>query len=486
MSESASFLHCGDIHLGNNQYNEPQRLQDFAAAFQQVTDYALQKKVDFVLLSGDFFHKRAINAETLGQAVELLSPLKQAGIPVVAIEGNHDKAFYQDRSSWLTFLNKQGLLYLLEPSFREGRLEMLPWREEERCGSILNLAGVRIYGLGYLGVTTAVRLGEALQYIDQSHDGYRILLLHTAINRLMGQDLGGIKKEILEPFQSRINYVALGHIHSRYDLDGWIHNPGALECCHLDEYTDGVEKGFYHVIVKEGQETIKYIPSHYRPVCLCTVYLEENINIADLYGILQSELSRLSPAVGSQIRVLLKGKLASNFFNLDLNVLTEKLKEDFAALYVEIVNETNLPIWESGIKTMSGMRREEIEKQVFKELLQQNVNWQGESLTKAVEAVVKVKEMVLNGSAEKELSELLLSYGEDLIELEHQQEDKRESEAESQQKFEQKREVENKLASEQIRELERAIEEKVIQGSAKDTVRETTKDVARDGSGEAV
>ena len=418
MVVSASFLHCGDIHLGNNQFNEPQRLEDFAEAFRQITAYALQKQVDFVLLSGDFFHKRAINAETLGQAVELLLPLKQAGIAVVAIEGNHDKAFYQDRSSWLTFLNKQGFLYLLAPNYNEGRLEMLPWNEENRCGAILDLAGVRIYGLGYLGVTTAVRLGEALQYIEQCPDRYNILLLHTAINRLMGQDLGGIKKEVLAPFQAKINYVALGHIHSRYEFDDWIYNPGALECCHLDEYGEGVEKGFYHVTVDEGEAAVEYIPSRYRPVCLCSVYLEGNTETAELYVILQREVAQLAPVPGAQTRMSLKGQLAGSFFDPELNKLTEKLKADFAALYVEIVNETNLPLWESGLKTMSGIKREEIEKQVFKTLLQQNVAWEGESLNKAVEVVAKVKEMVLNGCAEREMLELLLNSGDDLIKFE--------------------------------------------------------------------
>ena len=52
------FLHCADIHLGYNQYNSPERGNDFASAFFAVIDTAIAEQVDFVILAGDLFHKR--------------------------------------------------------------------------------------------------------------------------------------------------------------------------------------------------------------------------------------------------------------------------------------------------------------------------------------------------------------------------------------------------------------------------------------------
>ena len=85
------FIHVADLHLGYEQYNLRERMVDFASAFKQVVDFAINKKVDFVLISGDLFDKRDINADTLEQADVLINKLKKANIKVIAIEGNHDK-----------------------------------------------------------------------------------------------------------------------------------------------------------------------------------------------------------------------------------------------------------------------------------------------------------------------------------------------------------------------------------------------------------
>ena len=89
------FLHCADIHLGYLQYGLKERFNDFAAAFNAVIDKAigeysprrdgrripfdedLQGPVDFVILAGDLFHKRSIDALTLNQAMRALRDLRR-------------------------------------------------------------------------------------------------------------------------------------------------------------------------------------------------------------------------------------------------------------------------------------------------------------------------------------------------------------------------------------------------------------------------
>ena len=66
------FLHMADCHLGYRQYNLRERFNDFGRAFHHVIDVAIREKVDFVLLAGDLFHKRAIDALTLNQAIAAL------------------------------------------------------------------------------------------------------------------------------------------------------------------------------------------------------------------------------------------------------------------------------------------------------------------------------------------------------------------------------------------------------------------------------
>ncbi len=411
--KNVSFLHCADIHLGHKQYNEPQRLLDFAQGFKQVVCYAKDEKVDFVLISGDFFHKRSINADTLTQAVELLEPLKEANIPVIAIEGNHDKALYQDKGSWLEFLNKQGYICLLSPIFAEGKLVMQPWDEKERYGSRIDLCGVRVYGVGYLGVTTGSRLEEVCAFLQEEAAGERqdfvVFMLHAAVNRLMGQDLGGVRKEELAPFREMVDYFALGHIHSRYEIDDWIYNPGSLECVHLDEYHPELEKGFYHVIIDGEGKSVRYIRSIHRPVALYDVNVEGFAGQGAVRAGMMKELDNRPPVSGSQVQIKLKGEIAFNPIQLDTGTLAEEVKEKCNALYVEVLNHTDTPGGRA-IEVNSFARRAEIEKIALKQLLNDERVWETGDLETAVSIVQKIKEMSLAEEEDAELFELLLKH----------------------------------------------------------------------------
>lgn len=409
-----SFLHCADIHLGNVQYNEPQRQNDFADAFRQVSRYALDKRVDFILICGDFFHKRAINAQTLQQAVELLAVLKEAGIPVITIEGNHDKAFYLDKESWLGFLNKQGFIHLLAPSYQDGKIVVSPWDEGTRSGTWLDVGGVRIYGAGYLGVTTTSRLEEFLQCIKGQSGQYSIFMLHAAVNRLLAHEMAGIRSEQLEPLRDNVDYLALGHIHSRYEIAEWIYNPGSLECVHLDEFGAGKEKGFYHVTIKEGQKDIQYIPSIYRPVHKYIVNISESQGAEAVYSEIHNSVSNQRPVPGAQVQIVLQGDVAYNPMSLNLNSFSDMLKEEFSCMYVEIINNLNLPAAGS-LEMGSSLKREDLEKHVFSQLLLRERNWDEDKLAETVNVIHKIKEMVIDGEDEDEALKMLIQYGDKLL-----------------------------------------------------------------------
>ncbi len=412
-----SFLHCGDVHLGHLQHNEPQRLEDFAEAFRQVVSYALQKRVDFVLISGDFFHKRAINAQVLEQAVGLLTPLKEASIPVIAIEGNHDKAFFQDKGSWLGFLNNQGYLNLLTAHYENGQLVLLPWEDSARTGSWLDLPGVRIIGVGYLGVTTAARLAEAVRFVDDKKEqsepsNYVIFMLHAAVNKLLGQDLAGVKKEVLEPFRGKVNYFALGHIHSRYEIDGWIYNPGSLENVHLDEYKEGLEKGFYHVTLHENKQEVQYIASHCRNILILNVSLTGTLEPEEATRRTLCEIQEKGLQPGAQARIRLMGEVPYSPISLDANILAQLIKEKYGCLYVEILNQINMPT-EHDSASGDLVKREDIERLVFGQLLNNERVWNPGELEAAVRIVQNIKEMALAGEENEAIRGYLLKCTED-------------------------------------------------------------------------
>jgi len=397
-----SFLHTSDIHLGYQQFNLDERFADFGAAFGRIVDYALKYKVDFVAVGGDFFHQRAINAETLKQAMELLQPLKDAGIPVITIEGNHDKAFYQDKISWLRLLNGLGYLKLLKPVFTEGRISLTPWTSTGE-GCVLELDRARIIGLGYLGATTEQRLAEAASQLEIA-DKFTILLLHAAVNKFLVQDLGGVKKETLEQFRDMVDYLALGHIHTREE-DGWFFNPGALENCHLDEAKEGREKGFYHVTVCGPQKTVEYIPAKPREVRLLTVDITGVRDPAEAYQKVWLAVEGLSlkSLDRPMLQVILRGEVDFSAMAIDTSGLAREIRETCGCLHVEVQNTANLPLYQGDDPGSDALNRSLIEKQVLDRLVARRFPQYREFQGELVDLVIRVKEAALSGESPKDI-----------------------------------------------------------------------------------
>jgi exonuclease SbcD len=391
-----SFIHTSDIHLGHQQFNLEERFKDFGRAFKAVVDFALEKKVDFVIIGGDFFHKRAINAETLQQSIVLLQPLKNANIPVVAIEGNHDKAFYQDRSSWMKLLNSLGYLKLLKPEYHDGLIKLTSFTLGAE-GCITFEAGVRIIGLGYLGSTTEQKIEVVYEQLEPSEE-FTIMLLHAAVNRFLAQDLGGVKREVLEKFRSKVDYLALGHIHFREE-DDWIFNPGSLENCHIDEAREGREKGFYYVRVINKQKEITYVPGNPRPVKLISIDITGVENQEEAYiKVWQAvEDHKLGSLDRPMVQISLKG--STDFFTIaiDTVALAKRIKDENNCLYVEIQNNTNVILFddESGLSESSS--RVSIEKQVFGRLLIQRNPELKEYSEEIVNLIIRLKEASQTG-----------------------------------------------------------------------------------------
>jgi exonuclease SbcD len=88
---SIRLLHTSDWHLGRTIRNRP-RTEEFAAVLAEVVAIAVDERVDGVLVAGDLYDSRAPAPEADAVLVETLVHLYEAGIPVVAIGGNHDSA----------------------------------------------------------------------------------------------------------------------------------------------------------------------------------------------------------------------------------------------------------------------------------------------------------------------------------------------------------------------------------------------------------
>lgn len=411
-----SFIHCADIHLGRKQFNSEERWIDFGSSLEDIINSAIDKAVDYILLSGDFFHERTINAKTLSLSTKLLLKAKTAHIEVIAIEGNHDKALYKDRQSWLEYLDREGYIKLLSLQYDENGTPLIqPY--DNGCGNMLINDDLRIIGLGYLGATTPKRIVQIKDSIED-FDGYTVVMLHAAVDTLLGQSLGGFKSEAINQF-SNVDYFALGHIHSRYEGEKW-YNPGSPEYVHLDEAKPksgaDPQKGYYYVVVDGKNAEVNFLESKKRQV----IYREIDVSSCSTPQQVKEYVLQEIDALKDTKAIFyarLVGEVAFSPVEIDIYSIEEKINECEWFFYSELMNMCSLKGKKSEeLNTL--MDRDEIERIVFRRMLDDK--YPDNELEDGIEDLIaSIKDGVLNGEDPKQIADVIDEYAlrEDIEEL---------------------------------------------------------------------
>src|SRR4030066_2125601 len=108
-----SFVHAADLHLGYSQYGLETRRQDFDNTFRELVEKTIALKPDFMIIAGDLFHQARPSNVTLENAIRNFRRLRDAGIPVLTVDGSHDSAPNTITSTILNPLDSAGLIYHL-------------------------------------------------------------------------------------------------------------------------------------------------------------------------------------------------------------------------------------------------------------------------------------------------------------------------------------------------------------------------------------
>jgi exonuclease SbcD len=394
-----NFLHASDFHLGYVQYGLIERFRDYARSFRSVIQYAIDHKVEFILISGDLFHKRNINAPTYEQAYRVLSELKarSPSTQVFAIEGNHDLAFHQDGKSWLEILNSQGLLRLIRLK-KTGDFELM--------GDFVELENVRIFGVRYIGSSTLSvipRIAEEIKKINAVNgEKYTILMMHFGMAGQMRHEVSGeIHYNSLLPLKEAVNYLALGHYHMQYELDGWVFNPGSIEMTAMNEY--GLPKGFYHV----RDSGTKLIVPVTRPVRRIKLDISSISTPDELYSNIGSRLER-EPSAPSDpmIELLLYGNMNFPKSEISLDIIKTMLAEKFKPLWndVKILNSNSQYTLNEG--DVRGLTREQIELRVFSDRVKLDGRYR-DNAEEIVKTMIEVKKMASAGVEKSDIQKEL-------------------------------------------------------------------------------
>lgn len=326
------FLHCGDLHLGCMPNHLDERYDDFFVSFKDLIDKADEEKCEYLLISGDLFHLKTINSKTLLSVTNAFDYAKSKGLKIIAIEGNHDKAFYVDEYSWLEYLHKRGFLTLLTHKIIDGKLVL----DED---SIYEDDNIRIIGVGYLGVMTSEYLKSIDKQIKKSNK-FTVLMLHAAIDRLCGQDMGDVDYKDLEPLKKVVDYVALGHIHVRYEVDDFCYNPGSIENIRIMDAKRKNDKGYYIVEVNNKEKNVNYYISKQRQIDFINIEVNKEQSIEEINAYLTNYPYETDK--GSVLSISIYGAVSFNPYLINFEDIKNTIKEKFGLLYVEINNYINI------------------------------------------------------------------------------------------------------------------------------------------------
>jgi DNA repair exonuclease SbcCD nuclease subunit len=231
------FLHAADIHLdsplrGLESYEGAPADSIRGAtrrAFENLVGLAINERVAFVLLAGDLYDGDWQDYNTGLYLVGQMGRLREAGIKVFVIAGNHDAQSKMTRR--LRLPDNVSVLSTESPQ-----------------SIVLDDLGMAIHGQGF--PTPAVKEDLSQQYPLAIRGLFNIGLLHTSAGGAAGHEryapcnVQGLSAK-------GYNYWALGHVHCRETLchEPFIAFPGNTQGRHIRETG---EKGCLLVTVDDG------------------------------------------------------------------------------------------------------------------------------------------------------------------------------------------------------------------------------------------
>ncbi|CDO02750.1 putative metallophosphoesterase YhaO [Oceanobacillus picturae] len=247
--KSIRFLHAADLHLDSpfiGLAHAPKSVLDSIRestfhALDNLVQTAIEKQVDFVLITGDLFdnEKQSLKAQIrLKKAFELLDSQK---IMVYLSYGNHD--YIKGNIHPITY--PDNVCIFPDEQVRS----FVHYKEEQPLA--------KIYGFSY--ENRAVTEGKTSEYILSDNTiPFHIAMLHGSIQSNTDHDMYA-PFQLSELVEKDFQYWALGHIHQRQVLKETppVIYPGNIQGRHRKETG---EKGCYLVELSASTCETQFVP----------------------------------------------------------------------------------------------------------------------------------------------------------------------------------------------------------------------------------
>lgn len=314
-----TIIHFSDTHLGfsdldiTNDQGVNQREADFYQVFEDVIDAIIQTKPDYVIHTGDLFHRASPSNRAITFALAQLKRLEKLNIPLIIIAGNHSTPRTTTSSPILQALST---LDNVEAVFAQ-RYESVAFDD------------VVFHALPHINDERIIP--DQLDAIEANvnPDKKNVLMMHCSVGAhyLMHEFGEWVYPKEREDIFEKMDYVALGHWHGFGSVGKHpnVYYAGSTECTSSSDKRE--DKGYVAVAL---EETVG-IEHH-------TIPLRRSLSFeidADKYeeDVASLDLSEIKEAL---VEVKLYNLTASSSIDITNKQLGELFKE---ALHVKVKRE---------------------------------------------------------------------------------------------------------------------------------------------------
>lgn len=208
-------IHLSDLHLGK-RLNEFSMIEDQKYILKKILQIITEEKPDGIIVAGDVYDRSIPSEDAMKIWDDFLIKIEKKGIPMFAINGNHDSAVrFSDHS---TLLDSMGIhlareykgevqVYTLEDKGGKVNIHLLPFVKPQTVRSAFPDEEISDYN-------DTVRV--AVEHIDLNKEDRNILVAHqfvTGAERCESEENVGGQDNVDAAIFDDFDYVALGHLH---------------------------------------------------------------------------------------------------------------------------------------------------------------------------------------------------------------------------------------------------------------------------------
>jgi len=376
------FAHLSDIHVG--AFRQPILQSLLLEAFNKALEICIERKVDFIVVSGELFDSNIPDMALANQAVKKLRELREQGIEVYVVYGSHD--YSPTQASIVDLLESAGLFSkVTKGDVIEGKLQ-LRFVTDKKTGAKL---------VGISGRKSGIER-EYFEILDkdglEKESGFKIFVFHGAVTEYKPALISEAESFPISNLPKAFQYYAAGHIHDRTEgkLPGYdrIQYPGTLfagDYRDLEENASGRDRGFLIVSFDDRVRNVEFVK-----VSVCDYALVQYDATNKNSIKVQQELLEQAKSLdinGKVVLIKVKGELSGgNTSDIDFMSI-RKIIEEKKALHVSI-NHFGLRSKEYADIKVGVEDIQEVERKLFKENI----------------GTVKVSQSKLKGDAGVQLS----------------------------------------------------------------------------------